>query len=494
MFRRKRQYRRSEGDGHGSRWRRLVLWGFLAILSLAALANIAMWIAYRERVLPNYSLGSLSVGNTSYSELEQRIEQNNLLPQSMELRAEGKTQTIRIGELGITVDKQASLEALRSGRNFLPLLSLFRDRTVPVELSVVADKFDSKTENLAQIFHKNTLPERVVFSGENFKIASPEAGYQMNKKSFKKQILSDIQRGRKVATAPTQVIDAPEVTGGLDQALQDLRKKLQVTIKFKLGDKEVQPTVADIGGWFVQDGQTMAFSVAKADEYIKRLESSLFNADDAASAVGYAMDSLAGITFVLATEQTPAKYTYCANLKAVDESNKTGFVRKVAAILGDPRGWNAGGSVAFQRVDSGCDFDLWLSAPGQMTSFGGLCDPFWSCRSGRNVVINFDRWQGATDAWNNAGGGLEDYRVMVTNHEVGHWLGFGHRNCPGPGQPAPVMMQQSIDLKGCTFNPWPVEDELNTLKQVRGLAVLPPREDLLAVEPCCCASCGSRHI
>jgi len=234
----------------------------------------------------------------------------------------------------------------------------------------------------------------------------------------------------------------------------------------------------------------MTFSADKAKAYVAGL-GSVFNAGNAASAISYALDKQMNITFVLSTTQAPAKYTYCAATKGVNESHLAGFIAKTAAVLGDPRGWSAGGKVGFERVESGCDFSLWLSAPSQMTSFGGLCDSYYSCRSGRNVVINFDRWQGATDPWNAASGSLEDYRVMVTNHEVGHWLGFGHRNCTGPGQPAPVMQQQSISLQGCTFNPWPTEPELTSLKQARGIAMLPAREDfVVASAPC---SCG-QHV
>ena len=71
------------------------------------------------------------------------------------------------------------------------------------------------------------------------------------------------------------------------------------------------------------------------------------------------------------------------------------------------------------------------------------------------MVINQTRWRHASPAWNAAGRSLRDYRHMVVNHEVGHWLGLGHSGCPGAGKPAPVMMQQSKGRDGCTFNPFP---------------------------------------
>ena len=131
------------------------------------------------------------------------------------------------------------------------------------------------------------------------------------------------------------------------------------------------------------------------------------------------------------------------------------FAIVAAETYADPRGWNLGGSVLFERVASGGDFTLWLAADSQLATFGGACDVVWSCRNGRNVVINEDRWLGASPAWTEAGGSLRDYRHMVVNHETGHWLGFGHAACASPGSEAPIMQQQSMDLQGCTPNPWP---------------------------------------
>lgn len=135
------------------------------------------------------------------------------------------------------------------------------------------------------------------------------------------------------------------------------------------------------------------------------------------------------------------------------------FAAAAAETYADPRGWSLGGSVRFERVASGGDFTLWLSADRLMSSFGGACDVVWSCRSGDNVVINEDRWLAASPAWNEAGGSLRDYRHMVVNHETGHWLGFGHASCTSSGAAAAVMQQQSMGLQRCTPNPWPLPKE-----------------------------------
>lgn len=138
------------------------------------------------------------------------------------------------------------------------------------------------------------------------------------------------------------------------------------------------------------------------------------------------------------------------------------FRDQVQETLDDPRGWRSAG-VKFERVVSGGSMVVVLANANRVTSYApSVCSKNWSCRVGNYVIINQDRWKYASLAWNAASGAKRDYRHMVVNHEVGHWLGSGHRSCPGRGKKAPVMQQQSISLGGCTFNPWPLSSEKPT--------------------------------
>jgi len=157
---------------------------------------------------------------------------------------------------------------------------------------------------------------------------------------------------------------------------------------------------------------------------------------------------------------TTLTVTYDVSTKGAVTASFSEFKLLANQTLNDPRGWSRM-NVRFVEVASGGQFSLVLAEASQVGAYPG-CSSDYSCRTGRLVLINQDRWMGATTSWNQAGGTLRDYRHMVVNHETGHWLGHGHTTCGGAGQPAPVMQQQSIDLQGCSFNPWPLASELQS--------------------------------
>lgn len=148
--------------------------------------------------------------------------------------------------------------------------------------------------------------------------------------------------------------------------------------------------------------------------------------------------------------------TYSIGIRGDVGQDLPAFLSAVDTAYADPRGWSLDGMVEFRRVASGGDLVLWLASPDAMTTFSSGCSPQWSCRVGRSVVINDARFRAGSPYWS---GALADYRVLLVNHETGHWIGFDHATCSGAGDDAPVMMQQSKGVGDCVVNVWPLPGE-----------------------------------
>ncbi len=179
---------------------------------------------------------------------------------------------------------------------------------------------------------------------------------------------------------------------------------------------------------------------------------------------GVNLPKIATPDWMASIETAPVTRTvsYVVSTKGAITSDLAEFKQIAAETFNNPSGWARLG-VSFVPVDSGGDFTLWLAQDSEVPSFSpNGCDSTYSCAVGSDVIINQTRWQNGSDSWNTAGSSLYDYRRMVLNHETGHWLGHGHRYCSGAGQLAPVMQQQSMDMQGCSPNPWPLTHELTS--------------------------------
>jgi hypothetical protein len=153
--------------------------------------------------------------------------------------------------------------------------------------------------------------------------------------------------------------------------------------------------------------------------------------------------------------------TYCVRVEdGINSFTAKEFAAVVDAALADDRSWIAAKKWRFQRVPN-CDdarLKVNLAVPSTVDrNCAGAAQTVgkWSCFNNRAVHINLDRWKSGVV---HAGGDLPAYRVMVINHEVGHFLGFSHVDCPGQGKTAPIMLPQSRGLDGCVFNPYPYPD------------------------------------
>ncbi len=137
------------------------------------------------------------------------------------------------------------------------------------------------------------------------------------------------------------------------------------------------------------------------------------------------------------------------------------YARTVVSTLTDARGWQGVDHVRFvglspAQVDQGVRPDLRITLASPDTT-DHLCAPLEtrgqvSCHNGGRVALNLRRWVLGAEAY---GTDVAAYRTYLVNHEVGHGIGHAHAYCGGAGKVAPVMMQQTYGLKGCTAWNWP---------------------------------------
>jgi hypothetical protein len=182
--------------------------------------------------------------------------------------------------------------------------------------------------------------------------------------------------------------------------------------------------------------------------------------------------ALIGLTGLLLTAAPTApawahSYSYTVETRGRVTSDVGTFAAVARSTLADAWGWSLRGAVSYRQVASRGQFRLVLATPAAVAGASPGCSATWSCRVGDLVLVNEQRWNTGTASW---GAGLRAYRQYVINHEVGHWLGLGHRSCPGPGSAAPVMQQQSVQLDGCSSNPWPLPSEAHAVAREQAIS------------------------
>ncbi len=147
--------------------------------------------------------------------------------------------------------------------------------------------------------------------------------------------------------------------------------------------------------------------------------------------------------------------TYSVEVEGNVRLHPEEVARDVDRILGDKRSWSGDRRWRLRRVRATrSDVRIILATPRTVDR---MCAPLrtggrLSCRQGNRVIMNSDRWRTGVAHWT---ADLDEYRAYLVNHEVGHFLGFAHAGCGGPGRVAPVMMQQTKSLAGCKPNGWP---------------------------------------
>jgi hypothetical protein len=445
--------------------------GFLLFF---VLINVVAYIFFASRAFPQTIISGQQLGNRSFAHITKQLQTGMVDRANLTITYENKKEEVPLERLGTTIDTQKTVARLKQERSWLPLLNFFRQHHLEQpSLVAPADKLEAEATRVATTATRPATDAKIELQNGLFSLVPAQNGTRADKDSVKQQLGQALQDGVFQLSLRLSQVEPAKKTKELEPGQQSLRKQQETPVTLVYQQKVVTPAAPVIAGWYSPQGDSFALNADLVKAYVRKQGSDwgivVDNIDAVTSQISKALTSNQKASVTLVARKVVRQYSYCIATNGVDNAHLSAFGAKLAAVLNDARGWSIGGQVGFSQATSGCSFTAWLTAPSKMSSFGAICDAMWSCRVGNNVVINFDRWQFASPAWNASGGSLEDYRAMVINHETGHWLEFGHSNCGGAGQPAPVMQQQSIDLAGCVFNPWPLPSELAVVRGRLGL-------------------------
>jgi hypothetical protein len=343
-------------------------------------------------------------------------------------------------------------------------------------VGIDTNRFASASAALSQTFHKAPTDAELVLNGTTVSTSPDQNGYDLDTTKLASTILTALDHGQTTVTVPVQIIKPKVTATSLKGNQHNLEEQLDTQLTLSYNGQNKQIAKVDIAGWYTRSGTGYQLSDVSIGNYLVSAGQSFgIHVKDISQTTSDIASDIYGhksTTVVLSRQLSVKTYHYCTALKGVDASVMPSLQSQLAATYNDVRGWSLGGLIDFEPATNGCDFTVWLVAADLMPTFGSICDPVWNCEPGGNmVVLNYDRWTQATGPWLAVypSGNIAEYRAMAINHETGHQLGFGHQICTTPGQPSPVMQQESIDLHGCTFNAWPLPSELAALKQRLGL-------------------------
>ena len=447
---------------------------FICFLFLGT--NILLYVNYKNKTYPKTFLNNQNIGSVSFADLDKKTHEKVNLPDEVTLSLKEKSKSAKTADLGITINYE-QLNNIKQNRFRLPLYNLIKSKENSASFELNEATLLKTIDTLKPELESSPSGTYIDFKDNSFVVIPATPLVTVDSEKVNQEIKEQLKQDKSNITLPFSEIPAPEQeeTKDIFSQAKKLNDSLGTKITITLNGTDKVLSKEDVANFYIKESYSYALSSKaidkKLDDIAKQFGILIGNKAQAANEIKNAINKNENVTIKL-TEAPKKKitYTYCVAAKGVDESYLGAFRAKLQEVYSDSRGWSAGGQISFAPVSSGCNYTAWLTAADLVPSFSAtICDNIWSCRVGNNVIINFDRWSGASPAWNGAGGSLNDYRSMVINHETGHWLGFSHRFCSGAGQIAPVMQQQSISLQGCAFNSWPTTNEITTLKHNKGL-------------------------
>lgn len=448
---------------------------FLVVAGAFVVFNLGIFLAYVDKTYPDTYINNNKLGKVKFSSIDNRLKLN--IPSSPDATVNLGNNSVKtnIKEIGAEIDYGKVNNSIKKNRHWLPVANYFVDHQNHSKYELNKDKFNEFINNNQPKLSSPAVPAKIVKNENIFQISKETIGLEVDRTKSYDEVSKQINSGATNIQLSPHRVSPQSAKIDLESEVSRLNKILNKKFTIVYEGSQRSASATQIMSILQPNGETFTVADSNLANVVDALIASFgvrpANRSEIISTIRQAIANTANVEVVL--QKAPditLSYSYCVATKGVSEIYLGDLRAKLASVYADARGWGLDGRIRFNPTSGSCNFTVWLTEASLVPSFSpSVCDSTWSCRVGNNVIINFDRWSGASPAWNSAGGSLDDYRSMVINHETGHWFGFNHRFCGGSGQPAPVMQQQSINLQGCVFNPWPTSSEKQALMSTRGL-------------------------
>ena len=253
--------------------------GFAGIVLLIAAILGAGWF-YGNRALPGVQVGRVEVGQADAGAIRQAAaQQQDLLIATITL--DGKTTTVPLSELGVTVDLDATVrQALQARRHgdILQNAQLWAPRTVPLVLNNDWGKLKEYIGQHYPALFVDPINAHLEYDGtvKQFRIVPGTQGKGFDIKAFEQSLPQVAAQPGPLVLQPTPAAVDPLISPqGLKPVQEAVNARLHLPLRFMHNDGMVlQLDANEIASWVhftpdaTRDTAAMEFDRAKIEQYI----------------------------------------------------------------------------------------------------------------------------------------------------------------------------------------------------------------------------------
>lgn len=221
--------------------------GLLTSLSVLTVF-VAYYLFYTFRVLPNTHFGSISISNKKFAELDALVQSHleAFEKEKIDLTVEGKTIQTNFASLGISFDKNSTVEKiLASNKGFnRKITALFAPTKVTPQYQLDSNKFALQIEDLFKDFESKPLDATITFKDGKFLTVNEQEGSVIDKSELARAIRKKIENLSSAPIRLSKISATPQIKAAQAQRAVDKVNKLagkRIVLTFRQDSWEISP-------------------------------------------------------------------------------------------------------------------------------------------------------------------------------------------------------------------------------------------------------------